>query len=150
MRKHRVVSGRRHPLVVGNLNNAFADFRNRCSSPGVGTNVGFLLSSSRKALRWRYSRNSHHGPGASDTQLEFLKAWCPRRWTKPNAMRIEVMRGHTKSLDANDKLIQTRSHERDTITSRKWQVVMRKVKSTIAVTKLFSKWRLPTSAICIS
>jgi len=40
------------------------------------------------------------------------------------------MRGHTKSLDANDKLIQTRSHERDTIASRKRQVVMRKVKST--------------------
>ena len=46
-------------------------------------------------------------------------------------MRIEVMRGHTKSLDANDKLIQTRSHERDTIASRKRQVVMPKVKSTI-------------------
>jgi len=41
------------------------------------------------------------------------------------------MRGHTKSLDANDKLIQTRSHERDAIASRKRQVVMRKVKSTI-------------------
>jgi len=36
-----------------------------------------------------------------------------------------------KSLDANDKLIQTRSHERDTIASRERQVVMRKVKSTI-------------------
>ena len=48
-------------------------------------------------------------------------------------MRIEVMRGHTKSLDANDKLIQTRSHERDTIASKKRQVVMRKVKSTIEV-----------------
>jgi len=46
-------------------------------------------------------------------------------------MRIEVMRGHTKSLDANDKWMQTRTHERDTITSRKRQVVMRKVKSTI-------------------
>jgi len=46
-------------------------------------------------------------------------------------MRIEVMRGHTKSLDANDKLIQTRSHVRNAIASRGRQVVMRKVKSTI-------------------
>ena len=46
-------------------------------------------------------------------------------------MRIEVMRGHTKSLDGNDKLIQTRSHERDTIASRKRQVEIGKVKSTI-------------------
>jgi len=44
------------------------------------------------------------------------------------------MRGHTKSLDTNDKLIQTRSHERDTIASRKRQVVMQKVKSTILAT----------------
>jgi len=48
-----------------------------------------------------------------------------------NRMRIEVMRGHTKSLDAHGKLVQTRSHERDTAASRKRQVVMRKVKSTI-------------------
>jgi len=54
-------------------------------------------------------------------------------------MRIEVMRGHTKSLDANDKLIQTRSHERDTIASRKRQVVMRKVKSTIISTGCWEK-----------
>ena len=40
-------------------------------------------------------------------------------------------RTHTKSLDANDKLIQTRSHVRDTTASRKRQVRMRKVKSTI-------------------
>jgi len=46
-------------------------------------------------------------------------------------MRIEVMRGHTKSLDGNDKLIQTRSHVRNAIASRERQVVMRKVKSTI-------------------
>jgi len=46
-------------------------------------------------------------------------------------MRIEIMPGHTKSLDANDKLIQTRSHERDTIASRKRHIAMRKVKSTI-------------------
>ena len=89
-------------------------------------------SSSRKALRWRDSRNSQRCPCASDTQLDFLKAWCPRRWTKTNhAMRIKVMRGHTKSLDANDKLIQTRSHVRNAIASRERQVVMRKVKSTI-------------------
>jgi len=42
-----------------------------------------------------------------------------------------VERAHTKSLDSNDKLIQTRSHVRDTIASRKRQVVMRKVKSII-------------------
>jgi len=42
------------------------------------------------------------------------------------------MRGHTKSLDANDKLIQTRSHVRNAIASRELQVVMRKVKSTIS------------------
>jgi len=50
-------------------------------------------------------------------------------------MRIEVMRGHTNSLDANDKLIQTRSYERDTAASRKRQVVMRKGKSTIDGTR---------------
>ena len=66
----------------------------------------------------------------------FLKAWCPRRWTKTNhAMRIEVMRGHTKSLDANHKLIQTRSHVRNAIASRERQVVMRKVKSTIVASR---------------
>ena len=42
-------------------------------------------------------------------------------------------RAHTKSLDANDKLIQTRSHVRNAIASRERQVVMRKVKSTIVV-----------------
>ena len=93
---------------------------------------GFRLAAAEIALRWRDSRNSQRGPCASGTQLDSLKAWCPRRWTKPNnAMRIEVMRGHTKSLDANDKLIQTRSHEQDTAASRKRHVVMRKVKSTI-------------------
>jgi len=43
----------------------------------------------------------------------------------------KLLRGHTKSLDANDKLIQTRSHIRDAISSRKRQVIMRKGKSTI-------------------
>jgi len=44
-------------------------------------------------------------------KLDSLKVWCPRRWTKPNAMRNRgdcvdaVERAHTKSLDANDKLI---------------------------------------------
>ena len=42
-----------------------------------------------------------------------------------------VERAHTKSLDANDKLIQTRPHVRDTIASKKRQVIMRKGKSTI-------------------
>ena len=96
-----------------------------------------LISSSRKALRWRDSRNSQRGPCASNTQLDSLKSWCPRRWQKPNAMRnrgyceVAVECAHTKSLDANDKLIQTRSHVRDTTASRKRQVIMRKVKSTI-------------------
>jgi len=96
-----------------------------------------LISSSRKALRWRDSRNSQRGPCVSDTQLDSLKAWCPRRWTKLNAMRnrgyceVAVERAHTKSLDANDKLIKNRSHVRDTTASRKRQVIMRKVKSTI-------------------
>jgi len=34
---------------------------------------------------------------------------------------------HTNSPDANDKLIQTRSHEQNTTTSRKWRFTMRKV-----------------------
>ena len=46
-------------------------------------------------------------------------------------MRIEVMCGHTKSLDANDKLIQTRSRVQNTIASRKRQVVIQKGKYTI-------------------
>jgi len=44
---------------------------------------------------------------------------------------IAVERAHMKSLDTNDKLIQTRSHVRDTTARRKQQVRMRKVKSTI-------------------
>ena len=59
-------------------------------------------------------------------------AWAQ---TMLQRMRIEVMRGHTKSLDANDKLIQTRSHVRNAIASRERQVVMRKVKSTIPIMK---------------
>ena len=96
-----------------------------------------LISISRKALRWRDSRNSQRGLCTSDTQLDSLKARCPRRWTKPN-MRCEsrscantVERAHTNSLDADDKLIQTRPHVRNTIASKKRQVVMRKGKSTI-------------------
>ena len=42
-----------------------------------------------------------------------------------------VERAHTESLDANDKLIQTRSHVRNTIASRKWRFVMRKGISTV-------------------
>jgi len=49
-----------------------------------------------------------------------------------------VERAHTKSLDANDKLLQTRSHVRDTIASRKRQVIMRKGKSTIIGNTAFS------------
>jgi len=41
-----------------------------------------------------------------------------------------VERAHTNSLDVDDKLIQTRPHVRNTIASRKRQVVMRKGKST--------------------
>ena len=58
-----------------------------------------------------------------------------------------VERAHTKSLDANDKLIQTRSHVRDTIASRKRQVIMRKGKSTIALTAVL--WQLQYCAIVI-
>ena len=84
-----------------------------------------LISRKRNSLLWRNSRNSQRGPCASDTKLDSLKAWCPRRWTKPNAMRnrgncaVAVERAHTKSLDANEKLIQTGSHVRDTTASRK-------------------------------
>jgi len=49
---------------------------------------------------------------------------------------VAVERAHTKSLDANDKLIQTRSHVRDTTASRKRQVRMRKVKTTICAREL--------------
>jgi len=42
-----------------------------------------------------------------------------------------VERAHTNSLDANNRLIQTRPHVRNTSTSRKRQFAMRKVKSTI-------------------
>jgi len=42
-----------------------------------------------------------------------------------------VERAHTKSIDANDKLIQTRPHVWNTIASRKQQFVMQKGKSTI-------------------
>ena len=44
-----------------------------------------------------------------------------------------VERAHTNSLHANDKLIQTKPHVRNTIASRKRQVVVRKGKSTIVV-----------------
>ena len=60
--------------------------------------------------------------------------------TQWNADTVE--RAHTKSLDANDKLIQTRSHVRDTIASRKRQVIMRKGKSTIVRT---SNYRVITA-----
>jgi len=42
-----------------------------------------------------------------------------------------VERAHTKYHDANEKLIQTRPHVRNTKASRKRQVVMRKSISTI-------------------
>jgi len=59
---------------------------------------------------------------------------CESRWCA-NA----VERAHTKSLDANDKLIQTRPHIWNTIASRKRQVVMRKGKSTIRACASCSK-----------
>ena len=49
--------------------------------------------------------------------------------TQWNADTVE--RAHTKSLEANDKLIQTRPHVWNTIASRKRQVIMLKGKSTI-------------------
>jgi len=49
-----------------------------------------------------------------------------------------VERAHVNSLDANDKLIQTRSHERNTITSRKQRFIMRKYISAVVVTVRFT------------
>jgi len=49
-----------------------------------------------------------------------------------------VERAHTKSLDANDKLMQIRSHVRDKIASRKRQVIMRKGKSAILISRKFN------------
>ena len=63
-------------------------------------------------------------------------------------MRIEVMRGHTKSLDANDKLMQTRSHVRNAIASRERQVVMRKVKSTIILSRSLERDQKQTFKTC--
>ena len=44
-----------------------------------------------------------------------------------------VERAHTNSLDANDKLMQTRHHVRNTNTSRKRQFVMRRGKYAVDV-----------------
>ena len=52
-----------------------------------------LVSPNATNLRWRDSRNSQRGPCASDTQLDSLKAWCARRWTKPN----NANRGHART-----------------------------------------------------
>ena len=83
-------------------------------------------SDAGKALRWCDSRNSLRGPCAIDTQLDSLKAWCPRRWRKPNAKRN---RGYC--ADTQNPLTRMTSWYkpdlRDTIASRKRQVVMRKV-----------------------
>ena len=103
-----------------------------------------LISSSRKALRWRNSRNSQRGPCANDTHSNFWKRGVHADGQN-RIMRIEVMRKRSgaHSLDANDKLIQTRPHVRNTIASRKLQVVMRKGKSTINSCKQF--WTRGTS-----
>ena len=47
-----------------------------------------LISSRKKALRWSDSRNSQHGPCASDTQLDSLKAVVSTSKTS-KAMRIK-------------------------------------------------------------
>ena len=60
-----------------------------------------------------------HADGQNQTQCE----------SRSCANAVE--RSHTNSLEANDKLIQTRPQVRNTIASRKRQVVMRKGKSTI-------------------
>ena len=70
---------------------------------------GFGLAVAEIASRWRDSRDSQRGPSTSDTPLDSLKAWCPRRWTEPNAMRIEVMRKRSGAC----------THE---FPWRKWQV----------------------------
>ena len=70
---------------------------------------GLWLAAAEIAVRWRDSRDSQRGPCASDTKLDSLKARCPRRWTKPIAMRIEVTAqtqwsAHTRiPLTQNDK-----------------------------------------------
>ena len=61
-----------------------------------------------------------------------------------------VERAHTKSLDANDKLIKTRSHVRDTTASRKRQVIMRKGKSTMLEQKTFSGGVLTDTAMILA
>jgi len=55
---------------------------------------------------------------------------------------------HTKSLDANDKLIQARSHVRDTIASRKRQLIMRKGKSTVERYDIIAKMFLGEVYYC--
>jgi len=41
-----------------------------------------LAAATEIVLRCSNSRNSMGGPFASDTKLDSLKAWCPRRWIK--------------------------------------------------------------------
>ena len=72
---------------------------------------GFWLAAAEIVLWWRDSRNSQRGPCASDTKLDSLKAWCPRRWTKPNAMRKEVT-----------SRTQWSAHTRICLTRMTWQV----------------------------
>jgi len=78
-------------------------------------NVVLALAIHNSTLSKRYV----HADGQNRTQCE----------SRSCANAVE--RAHTNSLDANDKLIQTRPHERNTIASGKRQVVTRKGKSTI-------------------
>jgi len=87
------------------------------------------------SVRWRYTtRLSQSVVSTSMDKTE-------------NAMRnrsyceVAVERAHMKSLDANDKLIQTRPHVRNTIASRKRQVIMGKGKSTIRFIKHLNRER---------
>ena len=96
---------------------------------------GFWLAAAEIALRWRNSRSSQRGPCASDTKLDSPNVMSTQMDKTSNAVRIDcantAKRAHTNSLDAHDKLIQTRSHVWNTIASRKWRFAMRKRISTI-------------------
>ena len=90
-----------------------------------------LISSSRKALRWRDRRNSQRGPCTSDTQLDSLKrgAHADGQNRKMQCVIEVIARSQWSAHTRNPfkrLLIRTRSHVQDTTVSSKRQVVMRK------------------------
>ena len=96
-----------------------------------------LISSSRKALRWRDSRNSKRGPCASDTQFDSLKTWCPRQKLPMQNAKSRSFARTQWSAHTRNPLTRMASWDKPDLTygiqSRvgKRQFVMRKVKSTI-------------------